>query len=119
MIEYGRIRRETSDREFVDVAGECATRQELARDVVKPEALAEVVQLLSGSHVLSPCTHHALHEWTYGRSTFIQEFSSGLSQSEEQGRAHRLRTKDQGRKLHCDAAPTGHVTHRERPPSQP
>ncbi len=56
MVEDGRVGREAGDREFVDVAAQCSTRKEPARDVVKPEALAEVMQMLSRCHFLFPRT---------------------------------------------------------------
>ena len=50
MIEDRRIRGETRHREFVDVALQRAAVQEVAGDVVEPEALAEIVQGLCRVH---------------------------------------------------------------------
>ena len=45
------VGRQPGDRELVDIAGERAAGQQSARDVVQPEALSEVVQLLCGFHI--------------------------------------------------------------------
>ena len=46
VVEDGRVRGQARDRQLVDVARERAAGEELARDVVEPEALAELVELL-------------------------------------------------------------------------
>ena len=52
VIKNGWIRGQPSHRQFVDVAFECATVQKVARDIVEPEALAQIVQELVGFHIL-------------------------------------------------------------------
>ena len=49
-VEDRRIRSKPSDLEIVDVVAQCSTGQEPPRDVVKPEALAEIVELLRRLH---------------------------------------------------------------------
>jgi hypothetical protein len=46
VLEDRRVRGETGDRELGDVARERAVVEHLARDVVDPQALPEVVQAL-------------------------------------------------------------------------
>ena len=50
LVEDRRVRGQPGDRELVDVAGEGAVAEHRAGDVVEPEALAQVVQLLCGFH---------------------------------------------------------------------
>jgi hypothetical protein len=45
-VEDRGIRSKPRDREIVDVVAQCSTGQEPSRDVVKPEALAKIVELL-------------------------------------------------------------------------
>ena len=53
LVENGRVRGQSGDRELVDVTAQRAVVENLAGDVVQPEALAEVVQLLGLVHVRS------------------------------------------------------------------
>src|SRR5262249_44370761 len=50
VVEDCRIGCEPGDREVIDIAAERASAQQVARDVVEPEALAEIVQDSSGLH---------------------------------------------------------------------
>src|SRR6185369_12635545 len=50
LVEDGRVRRETGHRKLVDVAAQGSVVENLARDIVKPKPLAEVVQLLGLVH---------------------------------------------------------------------
>jgi hypothetical protein len=50
VVENGRIGGQTRDREFIDVAFERPSVEQIAGDVVEPEALAEVVQLSGRFH---------------------------------------------------------------------
>ena len=50
LIEDRRVRREPRHRQLVDVALQRAGREQVARDVVEPEALAEIVELLCRVH---------------------------------------------------------------------
>ncbi len=54
LIEDRRIRRESGHRQFGDVAPERAGREEVTRDVIEPEALAQVVELLRHLHGAAP-----------------------------------------------------------------
>ena len=50
MIENRRVGGQAGDRQLVDVAPEKARPQHAAREVVKPEALAEIAQNLCRFH---------------------------------------------------------------------
>ena len=50
-IEYGRIRRESGDRQLIDIATQRAVVENVAGDVVQPKALAEIVECLGRFHV--------------------------------------------------------------------
>ena len=50
VVEDRRIRGEPGDRKLVDVALERAAVEQVARDVVEPETLAQVVEQLGGFH---------------------------------------------------------------------
>src|SRR5262249_49140223 len=50
VVEDRRVRRQAGDGEFVDIAAQRAGSQQVARDVVEPEALPQVVQDSSGVH---------------------------------------------------------------------
>ena len=50
VIKDRRVRGQPGHRQFVDVALERAAVQQVARDVVEPEALAQVVKFLGGFH---------------------------------------------------------------------
>src|SRR5207302_865426 len=50
-IEYGRIRRQSSHRKLIDVTAKRATRQQLARDVVQPKPLTEIMKLFCRFHL--------------------------------------------------------------------
>src|SRR5262249_28912651 len=50
VVEDGRVRRQTRDRELVDVAFERAGGQQLPCDVGEPQPLAEFMELLGGLH---------------------------------------------------------------------
>src|SRR5262249_60689116 len=52
VVEDGRVRRESRDREVVDVARQRAVLQEVASDVVEPDALALVVQRRRAFHAV-------------------------------------------------------------------
>ena len=69
MIEDGRIRGKPSDRELVDVALQAATRDESASDVVEPEALAGVVELLRRPHTFLLRPACGVTKWTHALST--------------------------------------------------
>jgi hypothetical protein len=53
VVEDRRIRRQPGDRELVDIAAEHTRPQQVARDVVEPEALAQIVQDSSGLHAIT------------------------------------------------------------------
>src|SRR5262249_49240413 len=53
VIEDRRVRGQPRHRELVDVAAQHARLQQVARDVVEPEALAEIVQDASGLHAFT------------------------------------------------------------------
>src|SRR5260370_42621650 len=53
VVEDGRVRGQPRYRKLVDVAAEHARFQQVARDVVEPEALAEIVQDASGLHAVT------------------------------------------------------------------
>src|SRR6266567_7853199 len=53
VVEDRRIRRQSGDRELVDIAAEHARPQQVARDVVEPEALAQIMQDSSGLHAIT------------------------------------------------------------------
>src|SRR2546423_14733956 len=50
LVENGRVRGQARDRELVDVTAQRAVVENFAGDVVQPETLAEVVQLLCLVH---------------------------------------------------------------------
>src|SRR5690348_9669153 len=50
MIEDGRIGRQSGDRKLVYVTAKPARSQQVPRDVVEPETLAEIVQCSRGFH---------------------------------------------------------------------
>ena len=50
VVEDRRIRSEPGHRQLVDIALECAAVQQIARDVVEPETLAQVVEQLGCFH---------------------------------------------------------------------
>src|SRR3954470_1077177 len=50
VLEDRRVRGQPGDREIMDVATERAAGQQVARDVVQPDALAGLVKLLGRSH---------------------------------------------------------------------
>jgi hypothetical protein len=50
VVEDRRVRGESRDRQLVDVPGERPVCEQSARDVVEPEALARVVELLCRLH---------------------------------------------------------------------
>jgi hypothetical protein len=50
VVEDGRVRGQARDRQLVAIALEGPAGEELARDVVEPEALAELVELLCRFH---------------------------------------------------------------------
>jgi hypothetical protein len=54
LVEDGRVRGQPGDRQLVDVALQRAVAEHVARDVVEPEALAELVQSLGRLHRISP-----------------------------------------------------------------
>src|SRR5258708_6129889 len=60
VIEDRRIRCQPGDRELVDIAAEHARLQQVARDVVEPEALAQIVQNASGLHAVTSVTPRLL-----------------------------------------------------------
>ena len=49
-VEYRRIRGPAGHRQFVDVATQCSLVENIARDVVEPKALPQIVECLSGFH---------------------------------------------------------------------
>ena len=51
MIEDGGIRRKPCHRELIDIALQRTVIQQLAGDVVEPEALADVVELCARFHL--------------------------------------------------------------------
>src|SRR5215467_17 len=53
VVEDRRIRGQPRHRELVDVAAQHARLQQVARDVVEPEALAEIMQDASGLHAVT------------------------------------------------------------------
>ena len=53
VVEDRRIRGQPGHREFVDVAFERAAVQQVARDVVEPDALAQIVELLRCFHCIT------------------------------------------------------------------
>src|SRR5207249_4753153 len=53
VVEDGRVRGETGDRELLDVPAETSTPEESARDVVEPDALACVAKPSCAVHVPS------------------------------------------------------------------
>ena len=63
VIEDRRIRGKPGHRKFVDVTFERAAVQQVARDVVEPEALTEIVEQLGGFHIFSGC--YCLVSWGY------------------------------------------------------
>ena len=64
MVEDRRIRGQAGYRKLVDVAFERAAVQQLARDVVQPDALAQIVQQLCRFH------HPTSGYWLWPRYTF-------------------------------------------------
>src|SRR5205085_7284084 len=50
VVEDGGIGCEPGDRKFIDVAAEHARSQQVARNIVEPEALAQIVQGSRGFH---------------------------------------------------------------------
>ena len=60
VVEDRGVRSEPRHRKIVDVAAERPARQEPAGDVVEPEALAEIVQLLRWLHNFRPPCSPAL-----------------------------------------------------------
>jgi hypothetical protein len=50
LVEDGRVRGQTGDGQLVDVASQRAVIEDLAGDVVEPNALAEIVQAFRGGH---------------------------------------------------------------------
>ena len=50
VVENRRVGRQPGDGQFVDIAAEQAAVQEVPRDIVKPEALAQVVEFLGRFH---------------------------------------------------------------------
>src|SRR5437016_1339693 len=55
LVENGRVRGQPRDRELVHVAAQSAIVEDLTGNVVQPETLAEVMQLLGLVHVRSWC----------------------------------------------------------------
>ena len=51
LVEDGRVRRQAGDAELVDVCLQRPAREQVARDVVEPEALPVVVQFLRWLHL--------------------------------------------------------------------
>ena len=58
-----RVRSESRDLEFLDVAAECVAGQQTTGDVVEPETLAHFVQFSCRSHNLPPEQDYAALVW--------------------------------------------------------
>ena len=66
--KIGRIRGQAGDRQFVDVALQRAAGQQIAGDVVQPEALAQRMQLFRVAFIASS-PRHCLHDSRKGRGS--------------------------------------------------
>jgi hypothetical protein len=64
VIEDRRIRSQTRHRQFINVPFECAVVQQVAGDVVEPEALAQIMELLRSFHGIR-FSLHFLHSTTW------------------------------------------------------
>src|SRR5271169_3938199 len=52
LIEDRRVGGQSRHGKLADITAQCAARQQLARDVVEPKALTEIMQLLCGFHII-------------------------------------------------------------------
>ena len=96
MIEDRRIRGEPGHRKLVDVALQRAAVQQLAGDVVEPEALAEIVQLswsVSSCHLQAGCRH--ARRRSQSRQVIVEQVADALDRhiGRRQGGNHNVDRK--------------------------
>ena len=95
LVEDRRVGRQAGDRQLVDVARQRAVVEHLARDVVEPKALAEIVKSLGRFHGVLPRSRDSRHV-QQPRAIFNHRLELRVSSASSTSYRHRAGTRPPG-----------------------